>query len=103
MALAKSGKQQWGTQLPGFKATAINVERQDTYGDPTPNMEMFAALLEGYFGWEVSAEDACMVMVLLKVMREKQSGFDIDYEDNRIDIAGWTNVLHQVVDAHGSE
>jgi hypothetical protein len=94
---ARTGKEQWGTQLPGFKATAVNVQRQDTYGDPTPNMEMFAELLQAYFGWDVSVEDACMVMILLKVMREKQSDFDVDYEDNRIDICGWTNVLHQVV------
>ena len=97
MASARTGKEQWGTQLPGFKATAINVERQDTYGDPSPNMEMFAALLTAYFGWEVSPEDGCMVLVLLKVMREKQSDFRTDYEDNRVDICGWTNVLHQVV------
>ncbi len=99
----KPEKEMWGSQLPGFKATAVNIERHDTYGDPTPNMEMFAALLSGYFGFPITAEDASMVMVLLKVMREKQSGFSLDYEDNRVDICGWTNVLHQVVENHAAE
>lgn len=90
--------------LPSEKATAINKTRQKTYGDPTPNMEVFAALLAGY-GFRVDgaaplAEDATMVCVLLKVMREKQSGFNPDYPDNVDDICGWSNVLYKVKEAH---
>lgn len=106
MASAGSGKKQWGDQLPGHKATQVNIDRHEAYGDPTPNMEMFAMLLNGLL-WEhlkkpITAEDGCQIMVLLKVMREKQSGYSLDYEDNRVDVAGWTNVLHQVVASHAS-
>jgi hypothetical protein len=31
--------------LPSAKATEINKARQKVYGDPTPNMEVFAGLL----------------------------------------------------------
>ena len=86
--------------LPSAKATEINKARQSTYGDPTPNMEMFAALLSAIFGIRVSAEDASLVCVLLKVMREKQSGFNPDYPDNVDDICGWSNVLYKVKEAH---
>jgi hypothetical protein len=41
-----------------------------------------------------------MVCVLLKVMREKQSGFNPDYPDNVDDICGWSNVLYKVKEAH---
>lgn len=88
------------TVLPGAVATKVNEQRNGTYGDPTPNMEMLAGLWSAYLGIEISAEDASMLLVLLKVMREKQSGFNPDYGDNAIDICGWTNVLYQVKEAH---
>lgn len=85
--------------LPSTKATEINKQRQKTYGDPTPNMEVFADLLMGY-GFRVdgrmpTAEDATMVCILLKIMREKQSRFKLDYPDNVDDICGWANVLYK--------
>lgn len=87
---------------PSDRATEINRNRQKTYGDPTPNMELFARLISAYFDIPVSAEDATMVMILLKVMRERQSGFDVVYPDNRVDICGWTNVLEQVERSHAT-
>lgn len=85
---------------PSERAATINRERTAVYGDPTPNMEMFARLLGAYFDIPVSAEDAAIVMVLVKIMREKQGGFRLGYTDNRDDICGWTNVLDQVVRSH---
>lgn len=90
----------WDGKIPSAEAAKINRERHVTYGDPTPNMEMLANLWSSYLGVRVSAEDASLMLVLLKVMREKQSGFNADYPDNSIDICGWTNVLHQVKEAH---
>jgi len=59
-------------------------------------MEVFARLLSAYFAIEVLPEDAVMVCILLKMMREKQGGFQTDYRDNLIDICGWANVLEKV-------
>jgi hypothetical protein len=97
---------EWGTQLPGFKATATNIERMGVYGDPTPNMEMFARLLNALFEEHLriplNAEDATMVMVLVKIMREKRSDYSQSYDDNRVDVAGWINILHQVIERHAN-
>lgn len=86
--------------LPSAKATEINKQRQKTYGDPTPNMEVFAGYLSVLFGHDVSAEEATMVCILLKVMRESQSGYKAEYPDNVDDICGWSNVLFMVKEAH---
>jgi hypothetical protein len=60
---------------------------------------MFARLLGAYFHMVITPEDATMVCILLKIMREKQSNFDPDYPDNVDDICGWANVLYKVKEA----
>lgn len=89
--------------LPSDLASETNRQRQKTYGNPTPNMEVFAAYLAVLFGHEVSAEQASVVCILLKVMREQQSGFDPDYNDNLVDVCGWANVLYQVKQSKEAE
>lgn len=91
----------WDGYLPSAEAESINRARMANYGDPTPNMEMFAGFLTVLFGHPVSAEQAAMVMVLLKVMREVQSGFSLDQLDHSEDICGFVNVLYKVKEAHG--
>jgi hypothetical protein len=80
----------------------VNRERQGTYGDPTPNMELLADLWSAFLGIPLSAEDASLMLVLLKVMREKQSGYKVDYPDNVVDVVGWANVLYRVKRTHAS-
>jgi hypothetical protein len=89
--------------LPSTVATEVNKIRQSTYGDPTPNMEMLARLWSAFLGVPISAEDASQMMVLLKIMREKQSGYRVDYPDNAVDQCGWTNVLFQVKESHARQ
>ena len=93
---------EWDGYLPSEKAAEINRDRMATYGTPVPNYQLFASFLEVYFGIPVSAEDAVVVVVLLKIVREKQGGFDPSYRDNLEDICGFMNVLHKVKEAHDS-
>ena len=92
----------WGEYLPSERAAEINRERMATYGDPRPNYEMFAGLLSAYFGFKVTPEDGAMVVMLLKVMREKCGGFKRGYNDNLEDICGFANVLHVIKEGHAS-
>src|SRR5262245_51551239 len=85
--------------LPSQKASAINKARMKTYGTPVPNMEVFAALISPVLGIEVSPQQAAMILVQLKVMREVQANYPLDYPDNLEDICGWANVLYQTKEA----
>src|SRR5215471_6574370 len=90
--------------LPSDKATAINRNRGTIYGHPADNMAVFAALISPILGIEVSACQAAMILVQLKVMREVQADYPIDYPDNLEDMCGFTNVLFQTKEAQrGSE
>lgn len=85
--------------LPSEKATEINKDRMKVYGSPAPNMVMFAALISPILGIEVKPEQAAMILVQLKVMREVQGDFPLDYPDNLEDMAGFTNVLFMTKEA----
>jgi hypothetical protein len=91
----------WKGYLPSDAASKINRDRQQIYGDPTPNMEVLAALISPILGVEVSAEQAAMILVQVKVMREVCGGYDPEYNDNLEDVCGFVNVLYKVKEAHG--
>lgn len=80
--------------LPSARATEINKERRKTYGDPTPNMVFLASRWTTLIGHYISPQMAAMMLVDLKIMREVQAGFPLDYSDNLDDICGWTNVVY---------
>src|SRR5215471_327563 len=48
---------------------------------------------------DVTAEQAAMTCVQLKVMREVQANYPTGYRDNLDDICGFTNVLYRVKEA----
>lgn len=89
----------WDGYLPSEKAAEINRNRQQLYGDPTPNMEVLARLWSICFGVEINARQAAMGCVLLKCMREIQGGYDPEYLDNLEDMCGFTNVLAKAKEA----
>lgn len=86
----------WEGYLPSEKAADINRDRMETYGDPRGNYEVFADLISPIVGVKVTPEQAVMVMLQLKIMREVCGGFKLGYNDNLEDICGFANVLHVV-------
>jgi hypothetical protein len=86
----------WNAYLPSENAADINRERMQTYGDPRPNYEILAKLISPILGIDVTPEQAVMIMVQVKVMREVCGGFLVGYNDNLEDICGFSNVLHVV-------
>ena len=86
----------WDGYLPSEKAADINRERMATYGDPRPNYEIFAKLISPIVGVDVTPEQAVLIMMQLKIMREICGGFIVGYNDNLEDICGFSNVLHVV-------
>lgn len=90
----------WKGYLPSERASEINRERQGIYGDPTPNVMWLASFMELVLGIEVTPQQAAMVLVGLKIMREVQAEYPLDYKDNLEDICGYVNVLYKVKEAH---
>lgn len=82
--------------VPSEKASAINRDRMATYGSPTPNYVRFAKFVEMTLGCTCSPQEAAMLILGLKVVREIESGFNPDYEDNLDDICGFANVIYRI-------
>ena len=91
-------------EVPSVKATEINRSRMKTHGSPVTNMEIFADLISPIVypdepdRW-VTAPQAAMIALQLKVMREVAADYPIDYPDNLDDICGWANVIYQSKEA----
>lgn len=61
-------------------------QREQDYGRPENNFRLIAKLWSEYLGYDVSAVDVSMMMVLLKVARIKNGG---GTGDSFVDIAGY--------------
>lgn len=68
-------------------------ERQKDYGPPEVNLGRTAKLWSALLGFDVTAEQVVMCMILAKVARESH----LPKRDNRVDIAGYANVLDMLV------
>jgi hypothetical protein len=98
------GTDKWDDHLlPSNQATLTNKQREETYGDPVPNMRVFATLISPIIYPEgdrtCSPEQASMILVQLKVMREVMGDYPPGYPDNLVDIGGWVNVLYKCKEA----
>jgi hypothetical protein len=62
-------------------------DREQTYGHPGKNLRMIADLWSTYLSTQVSAQDVCNMMVLLKIARLRN---DPEHEDSKVDIIGYT-------------
>lgn len=71
-----------------------SVDRQATYGHPYDDYERTAALWSAYLGVPVTAEQAAMCMVLVKVSREAH----LHKRDNLVDMAGYARVVDLIHD-----
>jgi hypothetical protein len=75
---------------------ALVEERGRAYGHPRPNHERIAALWSVILGVPVTAEQAALCMIQVKVSRLMQSP---DHADSIDDIAGYAECYRQIVDA----
>jgi hypothetical protein len=100
LSRAEDISENWDGYLPSAAAADINRDRESIYGNPTPNYEWLAKFMELVLECDVTAEQAAMVMIGLKIMREVEAGYPVDYKDNLEDICGFVNVLYKVKEAH---
>ena len=70
----------------------IYGDRNKDYGHPKESTEKTAALWTAYLGHTITPDDVCMLMILLKIVRQKNR-----YKrDNLIDIAGYAGVADRI-------
>lgn len=73
-----------------FDATeALLAERQKHYGDPAENWANVAQVWSGIIGHEITAHQAALMMVGLKLVRANTSP---DHLDNLDDAAGYVRI-----------
>ena len=71
------------------------------YGHPADVYELVAQLWGAYMQVDYQAEDVAMMLALLKVAREKNADYPLDFTDNQDDLAGYANVLAMIKEEHG--
>lgn len=77
---------------------AVNGERDTVYGRPEDNFAHIAALWSCHLGHPVTAIDVALMMVLLKVARQRTTP---NHEDGWIDIAGYAACGAEITHAPG--
>lgn len=91
-----SGKESEMKQSVADKAKElVHGNREATYGGPTTNMYLIAKLWSAYLGTELTANDVCNLMVLLKTARLKNTPM---HEDSLVDVIGYTLLQERIRD-----
>lgn len=72
----------------------VNGARQDMYGSPEDSFDVIAGLWSSYLEHPITPQDATMMMILLKVARQKRK----PKRDNLVDLAGYAECAQRVVD-----
>lgn len=72
----------------------INGDRNDAYGHPLEDFSRVARLWSVALEKEISAEQAILCMILLKVSREMHKHKD----DTLVDVAGYATCLQKVIE-----
>jgi hypothetical protein len=71
----------------------IYGDRESTYGDPGKNLRTIASMWSAYLDKELTYQDVCNMMVLMKVSRLKNTP---NHRDSLVDIAGYTALQDRV-------
>jgi len=74
-------------------ADIVDGDRAKSYGDKTENHKNIADFWAAYLGVPITAHQAAMMMLLLKIARTKTGS---DTEDNYVDIAGYAGVAGEI-------
>ncbi len=78
----------------------VDGDREKTYGDPGKNITLIADLWASYLDTEISAEDVCHMMVLLKVARLRSNSF---HTDSDIDACGYLYLKNKIRESREEE
>lgn len=73
----------------------VNGERQDDYGEPVAHVGDVARAWSGVLGYTITPRDVCLMMVVLKMVRERHK----HKQDNIDDGHGWLEILSRVTNA----
>lgn len=71
----------------------VGGERQEDYGHPLDSCTRIAAMWSAILGTEVTAEQAILCMIAVKISRECH----LSKRDNRVDMAGYAQCLDWVI------
>jgi len=74
----------------------IYGDRESCYGDPGKNLRVVAGMWSAYLGCDITANDVCNMMVLLKLARLKNTPC---HEDSMVDIVGYTLLQERISEA----
>lgn len=72
----------------------INGQRLKDYGDPDKMFATLASLWTEYLGQNVYPEDVAAMMVLLKLVRLKNSSYQ--HRDSLVDAAGYLGLIEKI-------
>ena len=75
--------------------TLVSGDREAVYGAPADNFGLIAKYWATYLSRDISANDVCSMMELLKIARRKSN---TRYADNYIDAAGYAALAYEVCD-----
>jgi len=75
----------------------INGNRQSDYGDPGVNIERIAGMWSAYLGTEVTGEQVCWMMTMVKASRDLVKS----KRDNLVDAAGYLGLIERLGE-HGN-
>ncbi|MCK5016839.1 MAG: hypothetical protein KAS32_07175 [Candidatus Peribacteraceae bacterium] len=67
--------------------------RPEDYGHPLDDFTRAAEMISGLMGWKVKAEEVPLIMICIKLSRQKNK----HKEDNLIDIAGYAETIDKVL------
>ena len=72
----------------------IYGDREKTYGSPSKNLQVIAEMWNAYLGNEVclTAQDVCVMMILLKSARLKNTP---GHRDSVVDICGYAALIER--------
>jgi translation initiation factor 2 alpha subunit (eIF-2alpha) len=72
----------------------IYGDREKTYGSPSKNLRVIAEMWNAYLGNEIclTAQDVCVMMILLKAARLKNTP---GHRDSTVDICGYAALIER--------
>lgn len=74
-------------------ATIISGDREQTYGHPDANLTVIAGMWSAYLSSPITVNDVCVMMVLLKAARLKNSP---EHRDSLVDLCGYAALMERV-------
>lgn len=81
------------TSILAEAQSVIYGDREKTYGSPDKNLQVIASLWSTYLQVDVTIDDVCSMMILLKVARLKNQP---THHDSQVDICGYAALMDRV-------